>query len=789
MLRYAISVQQDQSILPWPAETLFKLVFDVVRQRPSSARRLALDAIAMGRIDLVTACGIGPSEHDWLRLVEAARRADVGEVLTAAAALPPDRYRHKIGILAAFAGQLRTLPAAKSLDRQLVAFAEREPLARLLRRVLGGAPCTAREALADAATLANLFHLPDPLVRLATTEPAAVPLADTWLLGAKGKLALSHSGHPESGVLVPESDWATAPLSVVDDLVDAGLLDANQVTTSSRSAGDRVYLHARTEPRTLTDDEVDALEHHDESIRRALARGDVQAFERAPESAMGAHVRVLSALTSNRPDDVDPDLALGPYRETVRRLTESLRAVQDGTPAAAAVDAVLADRTTWQPLVNLFGTEALRSGTDGHRNSEFAHWLALTAARERLFLADWPGAIESARRCLTGASSEELRDEAQNLLACGLHNSGQHAAALQALEQAIEGEYSVALLANIGVVAAHLDRELAAKHLARVVREAPSARMRVNAALRALVLWQSDDSKIWEGEGKDTQQLPSTLREPLRSIVGAPIALEEFRQIAGVLARFDSAWLRNPRNLAGSPHHDTLEANFYRAVADEDRFTAMVGVFAQIADWGTAPDWLATERDSFITQTRGYLLDHIDDPDNAAGVIALDLARKVRGLPVTDEVVLALLGIATLTYHLTTQELEVGTTLVDTYHRVRGLADGVDEGVQAVVANLTELAGRRIAFNLHQARARELDARVEKYNMAINVLDHTPTGTPLWFSARREVAEVVDVCQLAHSQLTPWVRLAEDHDLRSMLVDFLDHVRETEFKARLVLGD
>ncbi|MDX8049641.1 hypothetical protein SK571_09650 [Lentzea sp. BCCO 10_0798] len=792
VLRAALALESSQLSLPWSSSVLFDRAFAHARSHPGFGRRLALDLMTLGHAELTGHCGLGESEQAWLRLVSAARRDDVADVVDAAAVLPADRYRHKIAVLAVFAAGLhRVRDAAQRLAPSLAAFADTEPLAGVVQRVLRITPCTPGRRREDVAMLAGLVNAPAPVLALATAPLPEIRPEHARLLGARGRVAAVHSSPRANSALIAGSDLDAAPLAVVDGLIDAGVLTAHQVHGLNRNPDDAAYLLARTTPQDLTDEQVTQVGHVDESVRRAHERGVADAGERAPDSAMGRHLRALDALTHNRFDDVRIDETLPEHADVVGRLATGLRRAAESGEAAAALDeVVLADRTTWQPLATVLNAGALLRGESvRQRFPAFADWLSLVATRERLFLADWAGAAREARGCLSHATDEAIRDEAHNLLACALHHLGEHGTALNELEVAIEGEYSVALLANIAVVATHLDRELAARHLTRVVREAPSQAMRANAAMRALRMWQSDGSKIWDGEDVEANKLPAMLREPLRTIITQPISLEEFREVARVLSRFDAEWLRAPRSLAASPHTGSLEAVFFRAKASEDAYTAIVNVLATITDWDSAPDWIRQERDDLVEQTKEFLIEHIDDPDNVAGVVALALARQVTGLSRFDQTCLLLLGVGTLTYHLSFRDEEIAGSLVDSYTAARQAAAALPEDERAKVGSLLDLAQRRIGLNLYKARAREVEARIDIYNAALELLDQAQTGSSAWFAGRHEVAETVDMCTRVREQLTPWLRGADSEDLRALLMDLLDHVRELETKARRVLGN
>ncbi|MGW4210923.1 hypothetical protein ACWEIJ_23230 [Lentzea sp. NPDC004789] len=794
VLRLALAAGSREVNLPWASQTLFDHAFGHARSHPGAGRRLALDAVRLGHVDLVVHCGLGESEQSWLRLIAAARRGDVPDVVEAAVALPVDRYRQKVAVLAVFAGQLRRVRgAAERLAPALAAFAPSEPLACLVQRAVGIVACTPAQRRADVVLLAGLVDAPPPLLALASAALTEIQPEDARLLGARGRVAAVHGSPRAVEELVVGSDLDAAPLAVVDGLVDAGVLTSHQIRALRREPGELVYLLARTSPEELTDDQVVQVDHADERVRRAHERGVADAGEQAPQSAMSRHLHVLDDLTHNRLDDVRLGDVLPEHADTAGRLATGLRrAGESGDPIDALDEVVLADRTTWQPLANVLGAGAgavVRGEAVRRRFPAFADWLSLVAARERLFVADWTGAAQEARDCLAHATDEAVRDEAHNLLACALHHLGQHGAALAELETAIEGEYSVSLLANIAVVAAHLDRELAARHLSRVVREAPSQVMRANAAMRALRMWQGDGSKNWEGEDLAADKLPSMLREPLRTIITQPIGLDEFREVAGVLARFDAEWLRAPQSLAASPHRDSLEASFYRARASEQMYTAIVDVLATVTDWDSAPEWIRQERDDLVQQTKEYLLEHIDDPDNVAGVVALALAQRLHGVSRFDQVCLLLLGVATLTYHVTHREEEIANSLVDAYTAATRSAPGLPAEDQEKVSSLLDLAQRRIAFNLYKARSREVQERIDNYNAALDLLDRAQMGSNAWFLARHEVAETVEMCTRVRDQLTPWLRAANHEDVRSLLMDLLDHVRELETKARRVLGN
>lgn len=200
---------ESGSPLPWSPDLLYDHAFAVTGG--DAGRQLALDVLAFNRPELLIRCGLGPAETTWLRLVHAARTGDLGGVVTAAAGLPPDRYRHKIAVLAA---RLPWLPevtgAAESLGPALLAFSHDERLTWVVGRQLG---LVTSHGIGDLALLAERFGVPKKItenhgllagVRTGTQQVLKLPNAAELLtlLGA----ALPHRATFPYGYHIKESD-------------------------------------------------------------------------------------------------------------------------------------------------------------------------------------------------------------------------------------------------------------------------------------------------------------------------------------------------------------------------------------------------------------------------------------------------------------------------------------------------------------------------------------------------------------------------------------------------------
>ena len=259
--------------------------------------------------------------------------------------------------------------------------------------------------------------------------------------------------------------------------------------------------------------------HTSEQARRAFRHGEVQQLGDLPDSPRLRHYRALLAIRRGKArdvvlDDVDPD-----GRAVAEDLLGLIAAkAETGRLSDRLTERILADPTVWPVLIEIAGSTSLDATPElQSRFPAFTEWLALHQAREHLFVGAWREAVAAADRCLALAAAEPVRDEALNLKACGLHNLGADDQAIAALEEAIEGDYSDSLLANIGIVAAGLRPEVAARHLGVLIAEAPTTPMRVAAARRALSIWSTSDTASWRNS--DDSPLPDVFQDALRELV------------------------------------------------------------------------------------------------------------------------------------------------------------------------------------------------------------------------------------------------------------------------------
>src|SRR5947209_2114369 len=277
LLRLVAAGQAGALKSKWDADALTTAALAAVGDI-TTARLVALDALALGQIELLRRLPLTEPECLWLRPCHAAAAADHVEAIAAIAELPPAGHREKLAILAAAVPPARAdgLDLA-SLEPQLAAFTEAEPLARLLSGALGFAPA---QAAATEDSLLNVEGIPDSLaaelsaVRTALAGRSAARSALAYL-PTNSPVVLALTNHRQG--LVRPADIDHIALSLLDDLIDDGAIDRDGALAGSTDAERTRYLLARLAPERLTDDDIEHLGHAGERVRRAFRHADLEA--------------------------------------------------------------------------------------------------------------------------------------------------------------------------------------------------------------------------------------------------------------------------------------------------------------------------------------------------------------------------------------------------------------------------------------------------------------------------------------------------------------------------------
>lgn len=791
LLAVATACEAGSTKRRWDPQTLEQAAVDAAPDI-ASTRGLALDALDLGRRQFLEELALTPPERVWLQAVEAAVAGDHEDLVSALRALPPTRYRPKLVLLATALGAARAGGVdTGGLAEQLVSFADTEPLACLMLRILNedrveptAAGLEASRRLLEAASpspasACQIAAGIDALMGRTVTVPE-----DSSALGANTRALLALSSKREG--LLSDADIDSLPLPVLDDLIDSGALGAETVLAGS-SVGHRTrYLKARLDPAALDDAEVDGLDHHEERARRAFRNGDAERLAALGDSPTVSHYQTLLTLQSGKAGRQ----ALESVRPEAREVVRDLLALAEtkGRPegaTAALTERLIADSSVWPVLAEIAGSTAFSPDAEMlARYPAFCEWLALHRAREHLFLGEWQKAVAAADHCLSLATMEAVRDEALNLKACGLHYLGEDGRAIGALEEAVGGERSESLLANLGIVAARLDPELAARHLGMLMDEAPTVELRVAAAKRALEIWQSSEPGSWRNS--DNSPLPDAFEDPTRRLVTADLDLDDFRFIAGVLAIYDSEWLAGAGSLATSPHKDTLEAKFFVARAQD--LHEMIKVMGAAMRDGATPQWILDERDSLRSAAIDILFENLDEPDSTFGSVALEMVDQRVLAEKEDEVLFTGLGIAGVTYHLTTQHQEVADRIVSMVHTLREDWQRLEASAKERLDPIVELATRRAAINRFQARASAHDQAIDVFNSALDLGGRAQPGSPAYTEALNRVHTVVGVCRQIRDEMRPWVPIVDHEGVRNDIDQLVESTRKLEARCLEILN-
>lgn len=782
LLEIAAAVVRDQRVAKWDPDALRAAAVNAASDQ-ESVRLLALDALALDMEDILPQLSLTTSERVWLMAVRCAQRGDAARFLHHIAALPPEGYAPKVGLVLDLASIIRgeDLDIAV-LERQLRPFVDRDPCAAVLLRAFELSNTDASTAAADARWLAARLDMGCP-ERAAIEWGIAQVLDDQELEVAAGDAdaqlvdppvrALAALRHPGSAYLAP-GDVATLADSVADDLIHAGSLDAATALGAPRDAQTRLYLTARLAPEQLTDEEVRELHHDDERARRTFPLADPAELEQLTDSSWMRHFRSLALIRLHRSEEVKLDHVRHGDGANVEALIAAVYAAADGQPVVDRLtNSLLNDPTVWPVLTALVGSTTLQPSSDlASQFPVFCEWLALHHAREYLYQGDWSAAVAAADRCLALATGERVRDEALNLKACGLYHQGDGIAAIAALEEAIEGAYSAALLANIGVVAAGLKPEVAARHLGKLMVEAPNVAQRVAAGRRVVQIWLASGPGAFNTSG--TEALPAVVRDPLRVLVTDDIGIEDFRGIAKLLAQHDGAWFAHSSRLEHSPHSDTLDARVYQALARS--LEDLVETIGAAIKAGDLPEWLESERRKLRDDTAEFVIENIDDESLSIGALPIAMFEQGVLLTAYDRVFFPAMGLASLALHMTQQvKDELDEQFVAMTFAMRERWQELPGDDQERVAPMVGLATNRVAANRGIGRTTLLNEAADLYNSTTRMIQ---AGNHI--GARHKVEAAHRAAMAVAEEIENWLRVVEGAEIRKALRDTLSDAHELD---------
>jgi hypothetical protein len=664
---------------------------------------------------------LAKTEQTWLLMWLAHNLGASQGVVDHLANLPPDGYPDKVGVIAAHWAVASQEPARSVVLSHLKGVSG-DPLAEVLLFLLGERSWSTTEAvlpaLPEAATGVLLGTM--PLAKLRVVAGADDPgsfCVDLLPPQASVAFALRHGrwpgNDPFSGGELPSDAQrllAEAILgageSVMDSLVDAGLLGSGFATIAAAGTKEPAYLQGRLAPDQLSEQELDALAHDAERARRALIAG-----EQPNGSAASRPYILLAALRSGDTSvlaELAPMLA-EPHRALALAVGRSLR---DGRVDVEA----LVDRSAWPVLARCLPS-GMELGTAHPGVKRLSEWWSLEQAEERLLEWDWDGAAGAARECLRTAEDEDTRDEALNLLACALYQQGNVEGARRALEEALAGVDSPELIINYGIVAGEDDKHAASTELARLAVEAPTLELRLTAARRALALW----SDHVPGAG-ETDDPPASLISAMRSLSVEPTGLDEHTGIMRFLSWADDEWLADKRHTAGSPYASGVQHRFLvaRAGGLEDALLAL----GELSGMYPEDEWLAQERAAMAESWIQIMLSS-EEALPGLGMCGLKFMDSDMRLDPRQQVLLPVLSVRELLLYMFNDEDNRGTPkleLLDRLTTARDVLAASPELDADLYGDLIDETVDRFALVCWRGWGTESDAIVDAYNSILGQL-------------------------------------------------------------------
>lgn len=474
---------------------------------------------------------------------------------------------------------------------------------------------------------------------------------------------------------------AGLPHSLVDDLISAGCravnfsaIDPTEHLDGHTEIPYLTYLRGRLAPSQLQSSEVVTLAFESEAYRRYLT-GDDDVVDALPPAQLDDAKAARALKRGNLPD--------GPVHGSV--LAEAVQAIKpesSNDPAAA----LLKDRSLWPTLIQ---HGVIFDGANSSTASTYHDLASLRIARVALFEWNWSKAVTVARARLRGAKRESVRDELLNIIACALWLKGEHESALAALDSALEGDYSDALLANAAVVASELESAEAVDRFVRLAREAPNTEQRAMAAERALVFWNKRDLPAWE---ESTSDIPAEILEALRPLIAEQIEDERYRRILGVLAESDSDWLGRQPDSAFGQNYRKSAARVYRARAKD--FLKYIRVLRDELKVAVHEEWLDHERDALVDSAIQVLLE--DSSALAAAAFGVQLIEDVLPMSDTQWVKLACLTVSAIVGQVDPEQGEPQEKFIGWVAKAQRIAKSAEGSDQEFLDVLVSAAGNML---------------------------------------------------------------------------------------------
>lgn len=635
-----LATQQNQVKGKWNADGASNLAWALGTQTLGRKRAAVLDWLVLGLVGHVEAAGLSVTEVAWYRARHASMSGDVVTLVEQLQLLPREGYAARLDLIQRHLHDLRSEPArAKAVAESLEVLADQDERAKALVVVLTAGSMPERIAAAEVFTsrlaetapevAAQATSLTAAMKKGAFTDPEGLPLPLTravalWTTGRQGE---DLDGRAD--------DLAALPLSMVDDLVDAGALTGGALGAGLFSGPHGPYLTARVSPGSLTIEQAYQLEFVSEYARRLFLLGDLERLTQFPPGEPDADHYIALLNLKNNPTAGYRDGLRPKALELLAIVDQYLERLAEGDEGLPPQE-VLADPTLWR----LLRADALKgriqlSDEDRASAPHFAAWRDLVEMQRLCFAGEWSTVRTLGLRLKDELTEEALRDEALNMAAYAAATLGQHEEALTLLEDALEGTYTEALVINTSIVATELGSERAASFLARIYEEAPDRDLAAKALLKGVGLWFSDDS---------SETIPPPLVSSLRRALQEPQPDDSLRLFLNVASDHDAAWLAKASVTATTPEQREMVAVFHAWAGAKVDGPITINDVAQalvpLNKRESPPMWATKELERLI----GLLIDlvHVDFGDGAWLVGAVRTLADARLLNLVQETVLTI---------------------------------------------------------------------------------------------------------------------------------------------------
>jgi hypothetical protein len=614
----------------WDTTMLTDIAGQIAASSMSSMRLSARDALQVERPEVFQTLTLSQGEKLWLQARQAAANRQAAETLELLNALPPNRYVGRVALVAHLAPVIRLDPALTALAVAMLHQFPDDEEANVVARYLRGATTAelshgdiewagARLATLGSPDGARLAELAAAMRQGGTAEPPATSgyeLTRAWTRYLQGMAGHDLSAHV--------TDLAPLPLSLIDDVLDAGSLPSADLASCGRDPAETAYLVTRQDAGRAPAGFVYQAEHWVEFARRSYLANDDSTLRMLPSSPEIVHYESMLELRRKGKTNVEK---LSPaLRQRVVELTDfCASAAQPDRPDVPPW--IGTDRTVWPLLADVArnGTLALR---DDERRAYplLADWIDLQRLLQTIWDGDWSGATMRATQLIPNLTTEQERDEAQNLQAFAEYQSGQLDRALDTLESALLGAYSDALLVNASVVASEVGSMRAGKFFARIVSEAPSDDVRLAALKQAVNVWSNDEDA----------EFPPELYEPVREVIQSSVQEADFIMFARLESTIDRDWFGSAAVLDAVPYAHHPAMTLYRARArffserSDDGPTELATALADVVPRTDRASWAQMELNGFVDFLLAAV--HVDFGEAAYLSAAIERLTAVDGL-------------------------------------------------------------------------------------------------------------------------------------------------------------